>query len=75
LPSGREIYDKGGIEEYKALSDPQSDSYSPNLVLHLDFSERLYLLGKMFLFSSPSGEMGETAKQEAKSVKENMLIM
>jgi RHS repeat-associated protein len=49
LPSGKMVYDKGGIEEYEALSDPNSESYSPGLQLHLTLSEKLYLLGETLL--------------------------
>ncbi|MCA6492120.1 MAG: hypothetical protein IM572_05550 [Chitinophagaceae bacterium] len=62
LPSGKNIYDKGGMEEFSALANPNFDGYDKNLVIHLSFSERLYLLGEQVLMFMLPTKLGGLAK-------------
>jgi RHS repeat-associated protein len=63
LPSGKNIYDKGGMEEFSALANPNFDGYDPNLVIHLSFSERLYLLGEQVLMFMMPTKVSVFAKE------------
>ncbi|HEX6431384.1 MAG TPA: DUF6443 domain-containing protein [Niastella sp.] len=57
LPSGKHIYDEGGIEEYETLMNPNYDGYDPNRMIHLTLSERLYILGHMFGLTTPTAHV------------------
>ncbi|MBL7866719.1 MAG: hypothetical protein JNM71_01740 [Flavobacterium lindanitolerans] len=68
LPSGKFIYDKGAMEEYEELMNPNSDSYDKDGVITFTWSERLYLLGEqvaMFIFPT---KVGATSARSSKVV-------
>ncbi len=54
LPSGKHVYDKGGMEEFLWMCDPRSEYYGTEV--ELTWGERLYLLGgQIGLFAMPVG--------------------
>ena|GEM_PF-2590880 len=63
LPSGKHIYDKGGMEEFQWLCDPRSEGYGTEI--NLTWGERLYLIGgQVGLFAMPvGGRLLSTAEQ------------
>ncbi len=62
LPSGKRIYDKGGMEEYLTITNPNYDGYDKNLTLNLSLSESLYLLGEQALMFILPAKVGTVAK-------------
>ncbi len=62
LPSGKRIYDKGGMEEYLTITNPNYDGYDKNLTLNLSLSESLYLLGEQALMFVLPAKVGIVAK-------------
>ena len=71
LPSGKYIYDKGGMEELLQMCDPMSEGYGTPI--NLAWSERLYLIGSQLgLFAMPvSGRLLSTAEQTASKTTSN----
>jgi len=80
LPSGKYIFDKGGMEEYESLANPNSDGYDKNLVLDLSLSESLYLLGQniaMFVLPVQTGGLAKrtTITEEGAKIAEDAKML
>jgi RHS repeat-associated protein len=69
LPSGKEIYDPGGMEEWDLLHNQNYDGYNPDLVFHLDWSEKLWIAGEYLGLVSPTAKLATVAK-DAEEVSE-----
>ncbi len=51
-----------GLDGFKDLGNPYSESYNPNAVIQLDWADRAYYFGSMLGFASPSARVITASK-------------